>query len=117
MNSEVIIINCLNFGLFNFYLKDYIRNHLKHYKIVRRKDEGFFLDLHYVGQNIRLVISREWKEDIHVCVLGWIIDGALKKFEQLLKSWASDLMKTYSNLPVILAGYFTEVKNDPAKLQ
>ena len=103
MGSKVLKINCLC----NFLNFDSLHNFLlsfHDYKLANLENDNV-VDFRIDGKNVRIKLTHDKKQDIHVCLSDCIIDRS-NEFSEVAKQDADYCKKYFPTVPIILVCKF-----------
>ena len=113
MESELVSIDCFQFGVFpaGFLFKQkQVQN--PEYEITKQHD-GFTVQFAIGRKNVRINMRNGWKPECDVCVVGWGIHS--NYFIDRVKRDAKRCTQKYPNAPILDVGN-AQWKNDPEEM-
>ena len=124
MNSDVVEINChcipLSFGFHSLrgVIFDLLHRHLSNFNEYKctRHDDDLIMEFKIGGENIRIKLTYDLKENIDVYVIGWPMDRS-NNCSDYCCGPARVVREHYSSAPIIIVCFCAEQKYLPGEIK
>ena len=115
MNCDLVNINCLCLSVISDLLY-YRLSNLDGYKCTWHYDRDLIVEFKIGDENIRINFREDFKENIHVGVIGWLMDRS-KMFSDNCRKQTRSFFSRHPTVPIKIFCSYAEWKYDPGRMK